>query len=141
MSGSSSTAANLVRTVKVKAEKKVYSLPGQKYAVLEEREPLRIFYESLSKQKPESEMAEFWLMEHGMLSPERAKKAYEKKQKRQKQQRMGTPIKAEISKETSESSKKSSSAKNDQRTKKRSLEYEDGDDDDLIMKPSKAKQK
>ncbi|GKB25216.1 hypothetical protein Tco_0864617 [Tanacetum coccineum] len=34
------------------------------------------------------------LMEHGMLSPERAKKAYEKKQRRQKQIRMGTPIKS-----------------------------------------------
>lgn len=34
------------------------------------------------------------MMEHGMLSPERAKKAYEKKQRRQKQIRMGTPIKS-----------------------------------------------
>ncbi|BAF18433.1 Os05g0596200, partial [Oryza sativa Japonica Group] len=59
-----------------KTEKKVYSLPGQKFDPPEEREPLRIFYESLSKQIPSSEMAEFWLMEHGLLSPERAKKAY-----------------------------------------------------------------
>lgn len=81
-------------TVVKKREKKVYSLPGQKFDVPEEREPLRIFYESLSKQIPSSEMAEFWLMEHGMLSPERAKKAYEKKQRRQKQIRMGTPIKS-----------------------------------------------
>jgi hypothetical protein len=43
-----------------KAEKKVYSLPGQKFDPPEEREPLRIFYESLSKQIPSSEMAEFW---------------------------------------------------------------------------------
>jgi hypothetical protein len=27
-----------------------------------QREPLRIFYESLSKQIPSSEMAEFWLV-------------------------------------------------------------------------------
>jgi len=43
-----------------KADKKVYSLPGQKFDPPEEREPLRIFYESLSKQIPSSEMAEFW---------------------------------------------------------------------------------
>ncbi|CAK9184877.1 unnamed protein product [Ilex paraguariensis] len=46
-------------TVKTK-EKKVFSLPGQKYDHPEEREPLRIFYESLSEQIPSSEMAEFW---------------------------------------------------------------------------------
>ncbi|XP_020703365.1 uncharacterized protein LOC110114727 isoform X2 [Dendrobium catenatum] len=46
--------------VKVKSAKKVYTLPGQKYDLPEEREPLRIFYELLSKQIPTSEMAEFW---------------------------------------------------------------------------------
>ncbi|XP_038885131.1 uncharacterized protein LOC120075630 isoform X3 [Benincasa hispida] len=46
-------------TAKVR-EKKVFNLPGQKYDPPEEREPLRIFYESLSKQIPASEMAEFW---------------------------------------------------------------------------------
>ncbi|KAI3825466.1 hypothetical protein L1987_06955 [Smallanthus sonchifolius] len=82
-------------TVKDKTkEKKVYSLPGQKFDVPEEREPLRIFYESLSKQLPSSEMAEFWMMEHGMLSPERAKKAFEKKKRKQKEIRVRTPIKS-----------------------------------------------
>ncbi|CAN6456624.1 unnamed protein product [Victoria cruziana] len=88
--GSSSKSVSAVKT---KSEKKVYTLPGQRYDPPQEREPLRIFYESLLKQRPESEMAEFWMMEHGLLSPEKARKAYEKKQKRQKQQRMGTPIK------------------------------------------------
>ncbi|CAH1429338.1 unnamed protein product [Lactuca virosa] len=91
---SSSKTKTTTKTVKSR-EKKVYSLPGQKYDVPEEREPLRIFYESLSKQIPSSEMAEFWMMEHGMLSPERAKKAYEKKQRRQKEIRMGTPVKSQ----------------------------------------------
>ncbi|CAN6463000.1 unnamed protein product [Victoria cruziana] len=141
MSGSSSKTVTMVTTKKVKADKKVFSLPGQKYATPEERDPLRIFYESLSKQKPESEMAEFWMMEHGMLSPERAKEAYEKKQKKQKQQRKVTPMKAETSKENSEGSKKSSTVKNDQRTKKRSLDYEDGDHVDDDMKSRKQKQK
>ncbi|KAI3454089.1 hypothetical protein Pfo_010752 [Paulownia fortunei] len=84
----------VTKTVTKTRQKKVYSLPGQKYDVPEEREPLRIFYESLSKQIPSSEMAEFWLMEHGLLSPERAKKAFEKKQRKQKELRSGTPVKS-----------------------------------------------
>ncbi|XP_052171266.1 uncharacterized protein LOC127787327 [Diospyros lotus] len=55
-SSKTTTKTTTVRT----REKKVYSLPGQKHDVPEEREPLRIFYESLSKQIPSSEMAEFW---------------------------------------------------------------------------------
>ncbi|KAL5999899.1 hypothetical protein ACLOJK_034576 [Asimina triloba] len=47
------------RTVGEK-EKKVYDLPGQKHDPPEQRDPLRIFYESLYKQLPESEMAAFW---------------------------------------------------------------------------------
>ncbi|MBA0661990.1 hypothetical protein Goklo_006198 [Gossypium klotzschianum] len=34
------------------------------------------------------------MMEHGLLSPEKDRKAYEKKQRRQKQLRTGTPIKS-----------------------------------------------
>ncbi|XP_010519888.1 PREDICTED: uncharacterized protein LOC104799194 [Tarenaya hassleriana] len=125
--------------VKAKREKKVYSLPGQKYDVPEEREPLRIFYESLSKQIPGSEMAEFWLMEHGMLSPERAKRAYEKKQRKQKQIRMGTPIKPPptSSSKPGISHKTSVSKSNlDARTKKKLIV---DDDDDFILSPKRRK--
>ncbi|KAK2995015.1 hypothetical protein RJ640_012255 [Escallonia rubra] len=55
------TTTTTKKTTAVKTrEKKVYTLPGQKFDVPEEREPLRMFYESLSKQIPSSEMAEFW---------------------------------------------------------------------------------
>ncbi|XP_066363518.1 uncharacterized protein [Miscanthus floridulus] len=119
-----------------KADKKVYSLPGQKFDPPEEREPLRIFYESLSKQIPSSEMAEFWLMEHGLLSPERAKKAYERKQKRQQQVRMGTPIKSSaVRKDKPESSKKPSIM--DSKAKRR-VDYSD-DDNDFIVKMKRSK--
>ncbi|OEL24894.1 hypothetical protein BAE44_0014090 [Dichanthelium oligosanthes] len=197
-----------------KAVKKVYSLPGQKFDPPEEREPLRIFYESLSKQIPSSEMAEFWyvssfpnfphisdliascpntgdmltfrvgrihsaidfvpiagalvgnkfwkdttilqctllehpvngltfkiydrLMEHGLLSPERAKKAYERKQKRQQQVRMGTPIKPSARKDRPESSKKPAALNSmDSKAKKR-VDYSD-DDDDFIVKFKRSK--
>ncbi|CAK8568868.1 unnamed protein product [Lathyrus sativus] len=100
MSSSSSKTTTTTKTTKRKTtttkvrERKVYNLPGQKHDPPEEKEPLRIFYESLSKQIPTSEMAEFWLMEHGLLSLERAKKAFDKKQRKQKELRTGTPAKS-----------------------------------------------
>ncbi|XP_023758648.1 uncharacterized protein LOC111907088 [Lactuca sativa] len=159
---SSSKTKTTTKTVKSR-EKKVYSLPGQKYDVPEEREPLRIFYESLSKQIPSSEMAEFWMMEHGMLSPERAKKAYEKKQRRQKEIRMGTPVKSqpppppsrpETSKKPQpfsppnrggESSKKPLpppqpvSKNGDAKANKRILEDSSEDDDDFVLSHKRRK--
>ncbi|KAF8113726.1 hypothetical protein N665_0046s0072 [Sinapis alba] len=64
---------------KKKREKKVYDLPGQKRDQPEERDPLRIFYETLHKQVPTSEMAKIWLMESGLLPAAEAKKVLEKK--------------------------------------------------------------
>ncbi|GER25567.1 calpain-type cysteine protease family [Striga asiatica] len=123
--------------------KKVYSLPGQKFDVPEEREPLRIFYESLSKQIPSSEMAEFWLMEHGMLSPERAKKAYEKKQRKQKQLRTGTPIKSPppfIPSKPESSKRPQQAPKNGEvKAKKRIGNDSDDDDDDFVLSHKRRK--
>lgn len=141
-------ATTTTATVKAKAAKKVYSLPGQKYDPPEEREPLRIFYESLSKQIPTSEMAEFWMMEHGMLSPDRAKKAYERKQRKQHQLRTGTPVKSQkfdrpesskpqILKNSDSKAKKPESLKSpilknsDSKAKKR-VNYSDSDDEVII---------
>lgn len=123
--------------VKKKREKKVYSLIGQKFDPPEEREPLRIFYESLSKQIPTSEMAEFWLMEHGLLSPERAKKAYERKQRKQKQLKMGIPVKSPPPSSRPESSNRQKLApKNgDMKAKKRFVE----DSDDEVIGNSKRR--
>ncbi|KAG2239542.1 hypothetical protein Bca4012_024370 [Brassica carinata] len=136
-----SAAASLVKG-KAKREKKVYSLAGQKYDPPEEREPLRIFYESLSKQIPGSEMAEFWLMEHGMLSPEKAKRAHEKKLRKMKQIRMGTPTKPTPSYSSKpESSQRPSASKNngsDARKKKKVVDDND-DDDDFILSPKRRK--
>ncbi|CAA7408729.1 unnamed protein product [Spirodela intermedia] len=151
----SSSTKTIVKTtskttaVRARAEKKVFSLPGQKYDPPEEREPLRIFYESLSKQIPSSEMAEFCLpissflilqmMEHGMLSADRAKRAYEKKQRRQQQLRTGTPIKSPKL-ERPESSKKPPVPKNgDIKAKKRVNYSDDDDDDEFIMKLKKTR--
>ncbi|KAJ0971788.1 hypothetical protein J5N97_019747 [Dioscorea zingiberensis] len=141
-SSSKTVTKTKTTTVRRKTEKKVYTLPGQKHDPPEVREPLRIFYESLSKQIPSSEMAEFWLMEHGLLSPEKAKKAYERKQRRQQQIRTGTPIKSPSIKslklERPESSKKPLASKNGDIKAKKRVSYSD-DDDDFIVKSKKPK--
>ncbi|KAK4782043.1 hypothetical protein SAY86_016145 [Trapa natans] len=77
-----------------KREKKVYDLPGQKRDPPEERDPLRIFYESLYKQLPKSEMAQFWMMESGLLPKEEAKKIFEKKQRKAPAHRLSSPEKS-----------------------------------------------
>ncbi|KAK9102350.1 hypothetical protein Sjap_019604 [Stephania japonica] len=137
-SSSSKTVAASKSIVKVR-QKKVYTLPGQKYDTPEEREPLRIFYESLSKQIPSSQMAEFWMMEHGLLSPDRAKKAYERKQRKQQQLRSGTPIKTQPKQDKPGSSQKQPFSKNgDMKVKKRILNDSD-DDEDFIVSRKKAK--
>uniref|UniRef100_A0A7N0T5P5 Uncharacterized protein n=1 Tax=Kalanchoe fedtschenkoi TaxID=63787 RepID=A0A7N0T5P5_KALFE len=131
------TATSTTTKTKVK-EKKVYTLAGQKFDPPEEREPLRIFYESLSKQIPSSEMAEFWMMEHGLLSPERSKKAFEKKQRKQKQIRMGTPLTSLPSSSKPESShrQQQASKNGDNKAKKKAV---DSDVDDDFIASSKRR--
>ncbi|XP_022758237.1 DNA ligase 1 [Durio zibethinus] len=77
-----------------KRGRKVYDLPGQKRDPPEERDPLRIFYETMYKQIPHSEMAQFWMMESGLLPIVEAKKVFEKKQKKIQQQKLSSPMKA-----------------------------------------------
>ncbi|KAF8022689.1 hypothetical protein BT93_F0262 [Corymbia citriodora subsp. variegata] len=80
-----------------KREKKVYDLPGQKRDPPEERDPLRIFYESLYKQIPRSEMAQFWMMESGLLPKDEAKKVFDKKQRKSQAQKLSSPAKSAVS--------------------------------------------
>ena len=59
-------------------------------------------------------------MEHGMLSPEKARKAFEKKQKKQKQLRTGTPIKSPPPSKPESTKKQQQASKNvEVKTKKR----------------------
>lgn len=152
-SGSAKVTTKKSTTTRVK---KVFTLAGQKFDPPEEREPLRIFYESLSKQIPSSEMAEFWMMEHGLLSPERSRKAFEKKQRKQKQIRSGIPIKSPpvkspplrspppkpVSKPPSKpesSQRQQQASKNgDVKAKKRVVDESD-DNDDFILSPKRRR--
>lgn len=63
---------------KEKPEKDFIKKPGQKYPEPSIDDPSRAFYESLYSQKPESQMAEKWCLEHGLLSEEESKKLAEK---------------------------------------------------------------
>jgi hypothetical protein len=67
--GMSSSVGKVVRKVTVtttktmkeeKREKRAFTLPGQRHEPPEERDALRIFYETLHEQIPRSEMAEVW---------------------------------------------------------------------------------
>lgn len=121
-------------------KRKVYELPGQKHDPPEERDPLRIFYETLYEQRPTSEMAEFWMMDHGLLSPEKAKKAFNKKQKKQ-QTKVGTPVKSTSVKEACHDSEKKSSHKDvskaSSKSKKKRADDSDKDSDDELIMPKK----
>ncbi|XP_038897144.1 uncharacterized protein LOC120085300 [Benincasa hispida] len=90
---SKSSKKELKSLKKETKQKKVYDLPGQKRDPPEERDPLRIFYETLHNQIPHSEMAQFWMMESGLLSKEEAKKVFEKKQKKAPLQKLSSPLK------------------------------------------------
>lgn len=125
---------------KDKKHRKVYELPGQKHDPPEERDPLRIFYETLYEQRPTSEMAEFWMMEHGLLSPEKAKKAFNKKQKKQ-QTKVGTPVKSSSVKEACHNPENKSSHKDvskaSSKSKKKRADLSDEDSDDELIMPKK----
>jgi len=57
-----------------KRVRKTYEMPGQKKDIPHMLDGLRIFYESLRKQKPHSLMAETWLLAYGLLPKDEAKK-------------------------------------------------------------------
>lgn len=80
------------------------------------------------------------MMEHGLLSPERAKKAYEKKQRKQKMQRMGTPIKSPKPASKPESSQKQQQVlKNGELKAKKRIINDSDNDDDFILSPKRRK--
>ncbi|ERN13523.1 uncharacterized protein LOC18441768 [Amborella trichopoda] len=136
-----------------KKQKKAYDFPGQRHDPPEERDPLRIFYETLYEQVPDSEMAAFWLMERGLLPEEVAEKVYAKKLRGNQQKlsspfkavsvkktsqltQKSSPIKAVSVKKTSQVTQKSSSVKKDatKTSKKRKIEESDSDDDLILPK-------
>ncbi|WOL18066.1 muscle M-line assembly protein unc-89-like [Canna indica] len=60
------------------AEEKDSYLPGQKHDTPHERDPFRIFLETLYQRNPDNDMAASWMLEWGLLSSDEAKKVYDK---------------------------------------------------------------
>lgn len=80
------------------------------------------------------------MMEHGLLSPERAKKAYEKKQRKQKELRTGTPIKSvKLPSKPESSQKQQQASKNGTLKAKKRIFNESDDDDEFILSPKRRK--
>jgi len=65
-------------TKKTAKPKKTWEMPGQKKDTPHELDGGRIFYESLRKQKPESKMAEEYMLRHGLLPRQEAQMLVDK---------------------------------------------------------------
>uniref|UniRef100_A0A6V7QUH2 Uncharacterized protein n=1 Tax=Ananas comosus var. bracteatus TaxID=296719 RepID=A0A6V7QUH2_ANACO len=153
---------------KEKKERKVFDLPGQKHDPPEERDPLRIFYESLYQQLPNSEMATIWtvlvegkfnkethgdwpvnnfvflsrMMEWGLLPVDEAKKVYANKLKN-RQMKPGSPVKVVSVKKTATSSVKKVKVTNSKDSAKslKKRKADSSDDDFNSSKKNAKKQK
>jgi hypothetical protein len=74
-----------------------YSKPGQKQPTPPPGAGDRVFYESLFREKPSSEMALIWCIEHGVLSEEEAQRVFPRytqaknKASKKEQASSGTP--------------------------------------------------
>ncbi|KAL6504453.1 hypothetical protein OROGR_026376 [Orobanche gracilis] len=148
-----------------KREKKVFDLPGQKRDPPEEREPLRIFYETLYNQVPDSEIASTWMMESGLLPKEEAKKVFDRKMKKDQKQKLGSPMKTVVTvkrkadsvtiekrsakspistctrKKKTTTTPPSKTASQPSRKRKSKDQSEDNDTDDFITDVKKSKEK
>ncbi|CAA6663194.1 unnamed protein product [Spirodela intermedia] len=124
-----------------KKPKNVYDFPGR--GTSRRGDPLRIFYETLYQQLPSSEMAQFWMMEYGLLPPEAAHKIYEKKLRKNHHSKQSSPVKVPPSEQTVDSAKKAkhvSAGKTASRTAvKRKVDDASSDDDDFISSRKKPK--
>ncbi|KAJ1421626.1 hypothetical protein SESBI_13578 [Sesbania bispinosa] len=118
----------------------------------EEKDPLRIFYETLHKQIPTSEMSLIWLMESGLLPREVAMKVYEKKQKKGLQQKLTSPVKTTavvksstksvtIKKKSPTSPKKTTNSTSKQSKKRKSECLSSEDDSDYDIGSPKTKRR
>lgn len=70
--GSGNNTLPVKKTSKGAVTKTKFAKPGQRYETPKETDPLYQFYFSLLKQKPDSQMAIKWCLEHGVLSSKKA---------------------------------------------------------------------
>lgn len=75
--------------------------PGQKYPTPTPGFGDRVFYESLLKQRPDSEMAQDWCLNYGILSHKKAEKLLIIVTERKRKQRLGITSSSKSSKSSS----------------------------------------
>mmetsp|Transcript_18892 Transcript_18892/g.45628 ORF Transcript_18892/g.45628 Transcript_18892/m.45628 type:complete len:88 (+) Transcript_18892:194-457(+) len=63
--------------------------PGQRYPTPTPGFGDRVFYESLIRQRPTSEMAQDWCLAYGVLSHKRSAKLFDIVQERKRKQKVG----------------------------------------------------
>eukprot|EP00271_Cylindrocystis_brebissonii_P015410 TRINITY_DN381_c0_g1_i1.p1 TRINITY_DN381_c0_g1~~TRINITY_DN381_c0_g1_i1.p1 ORF type:complete len:207 (+),score=58.64 TRINITY_DN381_c0_g1_i1:200-820(+) len=90
---SNETVAVKETRIVVKKERKTFDLPGQKFDKPEERDGAHVFYESLHQQRPDSAMAQIWLMEHGCLDFDEAQEVFDQVKGKKLGTAGGTPTK------------------------------------------------
>eukprot|EP00590_Aulacoseira_subarctica_P006875 CAMPEP_0172417676 /NCGR_PEP_ID=MMETSP1064-20121228/4208_1 /TAXON_ID=202472 /ORGANISM="Aulacoseira subarctica , Strain CCAP 1002/5" /LENGTH=131 /DNA_ID=CAMNT_0013156165 /DNA_START=29 /DNA_END=421 /DNA_ORIENTATION=+ len=85
------------KETKKETKKEVEELkPGQKYPTPTPGFADRVFYETLLRQRPGSEMAQEWCVSYGVLPDDEAIKLYDKVMKRKKIKTGGSPSKSEV---------------------------------------------
>ena len=97
---------------------------GQKFPTPSPGNGDRVFYETLYRQKPESEMAQDWCVAYGVLEPDEAAIAYKKILQRKGGKVTASPAKGKAPRQLAESSKSRS-------TNRRSSRVNDDDDDEF----------
>mmetsp|Transcript_21105 Transcript_21105/g.43433 ORF Transcript_21105/g.43433 Transcript_21105/m.43433 type:complete len:107 (-) Transcript_21105:72-392(-) len=85
--------------------------PGQKYPTPTPGFGDRVFYESLLKQRQDSEMAQDWCLNHGILSHKKGAKLLIIVTERKRRQRLGITGPSKSSKSSSSASPKKKKAK------------------------------
>lgn len=128
--------------------KKEYALPGQRRDTPPETDSLRKFYASLRTQRPDSVMAEEWLLVHGLLPAADAQRAVAAQAKRRGRAAAETPQKGGRGRPSAGGSAKRGGGKkrkagsdDDEPEDESESEEEDDEEDEPSAKKPAAKKK
>eukprot|EP01041_Mallomonas_annulata_P008345 gene8345-17192_t len=105
--------------------------PGQKFPTPSPGNGDRVFYETLLKQRPDSEMAQEWCVAYGILNDVEASALYQKISKRKAKLSGQSPAKTKN--QSSNKDNNLSSKSNKPKPKRRKVDDDDDDDDDILM--------
>jgi len=131
------TGKKIVAASKSSKTKKVYTMPGQKKDTPGELNGARIFYESLRQQNPKSNMAEEYLLKHGLLPYEEAAAIVKAQQKLKSKTKSVTTKKSNVEK----NGKKTKGGKTKKVKKQSKVQMESGKSNSTKKKTKRARNK